>query len=352
MNTRMQKYDDVQEVTMSRTKRNQEIYKSTDMTELSRFKSNANVSVISDAPKEINIEKIKSYIDSLEDEKEEKRKRLDLDIPEEKEEVVERKELRNYDVNSVLEEAREKKEVDYEDQRHRKINNTQYDILKSIKIEDAKDGDDEDDLLNTQEKTIVDLIQNIQKGNKKDDNVEDLFKDLMADNENTIVMAPITDDETNKNNMKEALEDITSNLEQIKEPVNDATQELLLEKERLKQKHMNDTTDDTDILASVKSVNDTDTLTDVKSMDDTDTLVKAKSIDDTDTLAGGKVSSIDKSFYTNSMTFTKTDFEGFEDLENTSNNSGFTKVAIGIAVLLLLATLFLILNFVFNWNII
>ena len=39
----------------------------------------------SDAPKEIDIEKIKNYIDSMNDEKEEKRKRLKLDVEEEKE---------------------------------------------------------------------------------------------------------------------------------------------------------------------------------------------------------------------------------------------------------------------------
>ncbi|MBQ6285663.1 MAG: hypothetical protein IJK67_05065 [Bacilli bacterium] len=323
MNTRMQKYDDIQQTNMSRTQRNQDIYKNTDMTELSRFKANANVSVISDAPKEINIEKIKSYLDSLEDGKEEKRKRLNLDIKEEAEEKIERQELRNYDINSVLEEAREKKEVDYEDQRHRKINNTQYDILKSIKIENESE-EENDDELNTKEKTIADLIKNIKDGKKeeKEENVEDLFKDLMADDENTVVMAPITDDETNKNNMKEALEDITSDLEQIKEPVNDATQELLLEKERLKQKNQEDT------------ISDTGTFS------------------DTDTFSTEKLSSVDKSFYTNSMTFTKTDFEGFEDLEKSTGNSVFTKVAIAVAILLLLATVFLILNFVFNWNII
>ena len=51
------------------------------------------------------------------------------------------------------------------------------------------------------------------------------------------------------------------------------------------------------------------------------------------------------------MSFTKTDFEGFEELEKSSNGT-FTKVAVVIAIILLVATVFLILNFVFNWNII
>ena len=48
---------------------------------------------------------------------------------------------------------------------YRKISNTQYDILKSIKIDDEVEEDTDSDL-NTKEKTIVDLIQDIQKNSK------------------------------------------------------------------------------------------------------------------------------------------------------------------------------------------
>lgn len=317
MNTRMQRYDNIPDADMSRTKRNQDIYKSTDMEELSRFKSNSNVSVISDAPKEIDIEKIKSYIDSMNDKKEEKRNRLDIELNDKNEEAVLREDTRTYDINSVLETAKENKEIDYEEERHRKINTTQYDILKSIKIEEEKNEEDEDDL-NTQEKTIVDLIQNIQTNSNKEkdtSDIKDLFKDLMGDNENTVVMAPINEDEINKENMKEALNEITTDLEKIKEPINDETQDLILEKEKLK-------------LEKEK---------------------KEKEIDST--LSTNKLDTIDKSFYTNSMSFSKTDFEGFSDLEEKSEKSSvFTKVAIVLAILLLLLTIFLILNFVLDWN--
>lgn len=323
MKTRMQKYNDIPDTNMSRLKRNQEIYNSNDMEDFSRFKSNTNVSVISDAPKEIDIEKIKNYLNSMDDEKEEKRRRLDLDLPEEKEVEVERQEIRDYDINSVLESAREKKEIDYEEERHRKINNTQYDILKSLKIDKEEKEEDSDTDLNTQEKTIVDLIKNIQDNSKvkerKEEDVKDLFGELMADNENTVVMAPINDDETNRNNMKEALANITMDLEKIKEPANELTQELILEKEKLKQ----ETSKQTEL---------SDTTT--------------------DTINTSKLSSIDKSFYTNSMTFTKTDFEGFEDIEKAAKGSAFTKVAIVVAIVLLIVTILLILNFVLDWNII
>lgn len=308
MNTRMSKYDTNDYIdlsNMSRVKKNQDIYNSDDMSELSRFKATDNVSIISDANKEIDIETIKNYINSKE-EREEKRRRLDVDIPEAPEEVVERQEFRTYDINSVLEDARENKEIDYEEQRHRKLNNTQYDILKNIKINQKREAKEKKNY-DTTEKTIVDLIQDIQHQPKEND-VNDLFSDLMSDNENTVVMAPIDEDEINKKNMKETLANITMDLEKIKEPMNDATQDLIFEKEKLK-------------MEKEKELNNTNT----------------------NTINTSKISSIDKSFYTNSMSFTKTDFEGFEDIEKGTNI--YIKIGIAAALILLIITILLIINF-------
>lgn len=332
----MDRYENSELGSLSRTKRNQDIYSSTDMSELSRIKTNTNVSVISDAPKEIDIEKIKKYINSINNDHEEKRKRISLEIPQEEEKVVERQEPKTYDINSVLEQAREKKETNYEEERHRKLNNTGYDILKTIKIrEEQEEKDDTEELtepleeLNTQEKTIVNLIQNIQQGSKKEEtsnqndikeDTKDLFQELMGDNENTVVMAPIDEDEVNNSNIKDVLLNMTKELEAIKEPNNDITQELILEKEKLKQKY-------------IEKENSEEEL------------------DNTNTAP--KISSIDKSFYTNSISFNKTDFEGFEDLEKSEKKSSIiAKLGILLIIVTLGITIFLILNSIFEWNII
>lgn len=345
----MDRYENSELGSLSRTKRNQDIYNSTDMSELSRIKTNTNVSVISDAPKEIDIEKIKKYLNALNNEEEQKRKKISLDFPEPEEKVVERKEQRTYDINSVLEQAREKKESNYEEERHRKLNNTGYDILKNIKIKEEQEEKEEKeknidkdefispiDELNTQEKTIVNLIQDIQNGKSKEskpnetntnDNTKDLFKELMGDNENTIVMAPIDENEANESNIKDVLLDMTRELDSIKEPINDLTQDLILEKERIKQQYQ------------LKSVNEEET--------------KTNENDDESDNDAPKISSIDKSFYTNSISFNKTDFEGFEDLEKSEKKSGIlAKIGIVLIILILLATTFLILNSVLEWNII
>ncbi len=313
----MEKYDDISQNSMSRVKKNESIYTSTDMNELSRIKTNTNVSVISDASgKEIDLEKIKKYIYSMNDDKEDKR--VSLELPEEEIKVVERKETREYDINTVLEKARGNRETDYENNRHRKFDNTECDILKTLIIkeetriiEEDKDITGPIDELNTEEKTIVDLIKNMANNPKKGD----LLDDLMPDGEDTVVMGQLEDKETiteSLETIKEELINMTQDIEAIKEPINDLTRELYLEKEKLKNEESED--DENDIPA---------------------------------------ISKIDKSFYTNSLTFNKTDFEGFEELEKNEKKSNIlSKIAIAFLVILLLITIFLIINSVFDLNII
>ena len=323
----MEKYDDIPLDTMSRTKRNQNVYNMTDLGELSRIKTNTNVSVISDAPKEIDLEKIKNFVYSMDNEEEEKRRKLLLDIPEEEPIKEEKpKEEKDYDINSVLERAKDKRNPDYEEDRHRKINNTQIDILKNIKIKEEKIEEEKDpdvtepiDELNTEEKTIVDLIQDIQTHGKK----KDLFEDLMGENDDTIV-APIEEEASKNESLKEDLLNMTHELERVKIPENEYTHEINLEKELLKE-------------TINKELE--------KNFDD------KKNTDEENDDESPKVKDVDKSFYSNSLTFNKSDFDGFEDLENgVKKSSILTKIAIFFIVLLLLGTIFLILNFVFDWN--
>lgn len=335
MNSRMEKYEDEHVENMSRAARNKRIYSSLDFDDLSRIKTNDNVSVISDAEKEIDIEKIKNYINSMNEEKPERKKRISLEIPTEDYQEEIKEEERDYDINSVLERAKDKRETDYEIDRHRKLNSTQYDILKSIKItEESNDEpsfDNEDTQLNTQEKTIVDLIQtiSINSKNTKEEKSEknDLLQDLIGNNENTVVMAPISED-TNKETLKEELENMTQDLERIKQPINDLTQDLILEKEKLKK-------------LSPEEINNQNTDDEDKSEDNVE--------DKTEEFEN---SQIEKSFFTNSMSFSKKDFEGFEDLEkDMKKSSAFTKIAIFLIIIMLLGTIFIILNYVLDLKI-
>lgn len=324
MSTRMEKYENNSLESMSRTRRNQDIYNVSDMSELSRIKTNTNVSVIADASKEIDIEKIKKYIENMNDDSAEHKKRISIELPEEQKEEAKEKVEKDYDINSVLERARGKRETDYELERHRKLNSNGYDILKSIQIKEESIDEDKTapiDELNTQEKTIVELIQNIQNNNTqgtngtKKEETEDLFGELMGKSENTVVMAPIDNEDANKENIKEALLSITKDLDTIKDSLNDDTQAKITT-----EAEMNDESNQQNL---------------EKNSQEQDNIVA------------------DKSFYTNSLSFNKTDFEGFEDLEKKSKKGNvFAKIAITLIILMLLATIFLILNFLLDWNII
>lgn len=327
----MDKYDNVGSGELSRTSRNQHIYSSSDLTELSRIKTNTNVSIISDAPKSIDLDKIRSYLEKN-DEREE-HKRVSLELPKEEEIVIVRKEEKDYDIKSVLDRARSTREINYEEDRHRKLNNTQIDILKSIRIKEKNMLKRNEELtspideLNTEEKTLVDLIQNIQKGKTKiiesDKNGgNDLFAELMGDMDDTMVMGQ--KEEISKDELKEMLIDMTQNLEKIKEPENEFTQEINMVK---------------------KNVSDYD--------DEDDEEIEENENEDEEDDDTPEINEVDKLFYTSSIVFDKNDFEGFDELEKESRKSSFlAKFAVFIVVLMLVATVFLIVNFVFDLNII
>lgn len=314
----MEKYENYSTEEMSRTNRNKHIYTSNDLNELSRIKTNTNVSIISDAPKSIDLDKIRNYLEAN-NKIEERHQRISLELPREKETVVVRKEEKDYDIKKVLERARDSREINYEEDRHRKLNNTQIDILKSIKIREKITEEINEDVtspideLNTEEKTLVDIIQNIQNKNSSASK-KDLFEDLMGNDDDTLVLGQ-KDDLINENSLKDMLLEMTQNLEDIKEPTNEFTREMNMEKlkiQELEEKQDDDSEDDKP-----------------------------------------EIKELDKSFYTNSIMFDKNDFEGLDDLENEAKKSSFfTKFAVFIVIIMLLATIFLIANFVFDLNII
>ena len=138
---------------------------------------------------------------------------------------------------------------------------------------------------------------------------------------------------------------MTRDLEAIKEPENEFTHEMNLEKELLKDNINNDLDE---LFARDADPDETEEIEEVTE----EVEEVAEEDNDEEEEDNPKVKEVDKSFYSNSLTFNKSDFDGFEDLENgVKRSSTLTKVAIFFIVLLLLGTIFLILNFVLGWNI-
>ena len=295
MNSRVERYhyEETTEEVPSRVAKNQELYDDISASDFSKMKPNDNVKVIETSGNRIDLDKIKRYIENSNEEETQSKSVVvkdDIDSLPQKD-IFEEEKI--YDINSVLELAKEKKESYYEDEKHKKLRDTQYDILSKINLYDEKDPDEEEQEkieLNTDEQTLIDLINTVTK--KK----EDLLEELTKGDENTIVTSPIKEEKTNENIVTDAIKEITES-----KPIEEPKEE--------------------------KKVEETQTMT------QTNTMVK----------------NLDKSFYTNSMSFSKEDFEGFEELEkNVKKNNNLVKLSIFILILLALATIFVILKYVLN----
>ncbi len=183
MDTRMSKYYDDEEVTATRTQKNEELYREINKNELDNYEVKSNSTIIGETKAEIDVEKIKKILDNKYNEVP-KRKSIRL---EETEEVEEEKEItKEYDINVVLEKAKENKTENYEEERLKKLKNTQYDILNSLSIKK------EEEPKNTEIEDLVNTIAFNEKNSKN--NVDlDLLSDLKGD-DNTEVLKGLKED--------------------------------------------------------------------------------------------------------------------------------------------------------------
>lgn len=280
MNSRMERYIEKEEPTLSRENKNQELYNTIQSLELTNIRTSNNIRVIESNEKNIDIEKIKKYINSLNEEKPTKRRTLGIYDQNEEPRSVE-EETRDYDINSILEKAKQEREIDYDSERYKKLRDTQYDILSKLGInEEEKKEEVIEEEFNTDEKTLIDLINTVTI-HKNETGLLDELKD------------------TSKLNKKE-------DKDTIKEEIKTLIEEKKKETEEVKEE-------------PIKNEN---------------------------------ISNIDKSFYTNSMSFSKEDFEGFEELEKSvKKNNVLSIISIVVLFIAIIITLFVIANYVFELNI-
>lgn len=313
MKSRMEKYNDPTYSTMSRTKRNSSIYSNMDMEDI-KIKTGNNARVIADASKEIDMDKILKYINSTEEKKE--RVNITLDDYKDNEISPIKKETKDYDINSVLSRARDNRNKDYSNEKYKKLDNSEYNILKNIKVEKDKNEEETNDIdLNTSEKTIVKLIDDLSKTKKMDKS--ELFGELMGDNENTVVLGA--------KDLEEEVNDLSNKIDEAKRPLEELTRDLMMENEKLKEM----------ISENKKEENDEPSIKQIKIEEEPEE----------------KRNEVDKSFFTNSLTFSKKDFEETDDfLDEEEGSSFYTKFAIFMIIIVLIATLVIIANYVFDLN--
>lgn len=213
MKSRMEKYYDNHELTKSRLNKNEQLYKEINAMDLEKFNPNNNVKVIGDNENVIDVDKIRNL---LEKNYKEVPKRKSIKIDNHDEEDIDLEETKEYDINSILEKAREEKEVDYNKDRLKKLRDTQFDILNSLELDDYKKKKDvvEDPIRTAKEEELMSLINTItSKELSKTSKMDplDLLSDLKG-NDDTQVLSGI-EEEVRKAETKQLMKEESKKIE-------------------------------------------------------------------------------------------------------------------------------------------
>lgn len=213
MRSRMEKYYDNHELSKTRTNKNQKLYKEIGAMDLEKFDPNSNVKVIGDNENIIDVDKIRNL---LEKNYKEVPKRKSIKIEDYIEEDISLEDTKEYNINSILEKAREEKKVDYNKERFKKLRDTQFDILNSLEFEKAKKESEEveDPIREAKEKELMSLINTItSKELSKTSKMDplDLLSDLKGD-EGTKVLDGI-EEEVQKKETQTFIKEATKKLE-------------------------------------------------------------------------------------------------------------------------------------------
>ncbi len=239
MQSRMDKYNSSDIAYKSRTQKNQDLYEDVKTSSLKDFDVNSNFSVIDADADSIDISKLGKILDEKYNEYTPKRR--SIEVPAYEEEPIVSQPLvdtKEYDINAILQKAKQGKNVDYNKERLKKVREAQYEILNNLdlelkKVEDAKKNSErkaeEDNLMNLIN-TITQLeIKNKEESKKKDnDSSLSLFSDLIEESN--------TEDQEEK---LPPMSDVTQTQKEIRLVVIDPEKAKEIEKEKKKKNSEN-----------------------------------------------------------------------------------------------------------------
>ncbi len=208
MNSRMSKYDNINNEE-SRVKRNQAKYDNLNKNDYEKFNVLSNATVIGENKRnEIDINKIKKILDNKYNDSQ-KRKSIRLDDEyESKYSDPEIENTKEYDINTILNKARSEKVINYEEDRLKKIRDTQYNILNNLTLESEVVDSKSEEKAN-----LMNLINTITINEKKsgvfeesENSAIDLFAELKSSGK-TEVVEPISNDSTVINSIENIKKD-------------------------------------------------------------------------------------------------------------------------------------------------
>ena len=165
MNSRMNRYYEDKELENTRFGKNEELYKEISKSELDSYEVKSNTTILGDNKPEIDVEKIKQILDTK---YKEVPKRRSIRIEEEEEAPLEKETTKEYDINVILEKAKEEKRENYEEERLKKLRDTQFDILKNLNLEKKEEPEE------SEEENLKSLINTIALNESKNKEITSL----------------------------------------------------------------------------------------------------------------------------------------------------------------------------------
>ena len=158
--------------------------------ELDNFNVRSNATVIGNQDKEIDVEQIKKILDKRYNSA--PRRRSIRIEPQEEVSKISVDDTKEYDLTKVLEKAKDEKVETYEENRAKKLRNTQYDILNNLNL-DASDEEVKEEKKIDPEENLMNLINTItineaKKQESKKDDVDplDILTDLKGEDDTQV----------------------------------------------------------------------------------------------------------------------------------------------------------------------
>lgn len=291
----------------SRTKKNQELYKEVGTLDLKDFDLNNNVSIIGESTESINLNEIQDILS--EKYRDNDRRKSIGDTEEIALPKINLDETREYDLNSILEKVKESKEVDYEEDRLRKVRSSQYDILKDLdKLNNEEEIEEEDlDEIVEEVEEVKQEVRVVAEGDKQEKELLELIdtivaKELISDEEEGATVIDIPEEDTGELDPLDILSDLRGDDDT---KVMGAIQ---IDEETEKTLGI-----DTDEIALDNEEENTEPLELIEEDEDS---VDSK-LKETDEVKITKVSedTLSNSFATESIKITEEDFDDFDDLK-------------------------------------
>ena len=307
--------NDYNETTPSRVRKNANLYRRIDAENIDDIEPRREEEIIESNTTTIDVEKLKSMLDKKYREPSSNTlKDVDHSLVNKD---INLEETREYNLDDILNKAKDKDDTDYGVERLKKLSDTNVSILDGLNIKENDTSKENDDTnkskVSSDSKKLIELIDTINL--KEQEGYDALLKD---DNE-------LSDDfnleDTKSNEPMDMLSELTGNDEDTKvvgasEIVSDKD----LKDESPKLDNKDDKYDDIDL---EDSDDDFDT-TEVVSRDDTD--------DFTDSIE-----------LTTTQIFTKDDFEDFDDLKEATKPRIFVKILIFLIVIaVIIGTVFVL----------